>query len=243
MHVCVLIPTYQERENLELLIPQLYADVYTLRPDVSFSTLIVDDRSSDGTRELVRRFSRCYPHFHISTGDKVGIGAAMQRGYRYVIDVIRPDVVVTYEADFVFAPEDIITLIEGVVHADVALAARENVSDFYSSSWLRRAGHFVANTVIAEWIAGMTCVHEHTAAGRAIRVRGILDQIDLETLPRGYAFFPAILYLLSRLTDRFVEVPILFSQRTRGDSKMTLLASTRELFDSLSAALRYRRRN
>lgn len=240
MHVCVLIPAYQEKENLKRLIPLLYSKIYVMRPTVLFSTLIVDDRSSDGTREVLEEFSRSYPHFHISYGDKQGIGAAMQRGIRYALDTIHPDSVVTYEADFVYTPEMIITQIDALAQADVVLASRENESDFYSSSWLRRAGHFVANTLIAEWIAGLSLVHEHTAAGRAIRVHGVLDQIDLTVLPRGYAFFPAILYALAGRTQRFVEIPVKFSQRTQGSSKMKLSASLRELRDSLAAALRYR---
>ncbi len=240
MHVVILIPTYKEVENLKRLIPLLYTQIYSMRPDILFSTLVVDDNSPDGTRALCEVFVRTYPHFFVSYGDKCGIGAAMKRGYEYALQELQADAVVTYEADFVFLPDIIIDLVDGLSVADVVLASRVNESDFYSSSYSRRIGHFVANTVIAQWIGGLTMVREHTAAGRAIRVKHVLDTVDLNVLPNGYAFFPAILYTLAGKTQRFKELPVLFQDRSVGISKMKLSSAAQELSTALIYALRFR---
>lgn len=242
MNVTVLIPSYNEKENLEKLIPILYAKIYPMRPDIFFSTLIVDDNSPDGTRELLAKYLRSYPHLFISSGDKSGIGNAMKRGYAFAMKKLDPDAIVTYEADFVFSPETLLTLLEGLSGVDVVLAARNNESLFYSSSQLRRVGHFVGNTMLPEWIGGMTQVHEHTAAGRAITVTNMLDRINLDALPAGYAFFPGILYALARQKAVFREIPVQFVERSSGTSKMKPAKMFHELWDSLVLAVRYRLR-
>ena len=240
MHVTTLIPTYREKENLKVLIPTLYSKIYPRRPKDTFSTLIVDDNSPDGTRELLSRFSRTYPHLFVSYGEKKGIGAAMKRGYRYALNNLQPDVIVTYEADFVYPPKTILTMMNHLDDVDVVLASRENVSDFYSFNHLRLAGHFIANTLLPIWIGGMTGVREHTAAGRVMRVQTTLKYIKMDSLPDGYAFFPALLYMLAQQHARFYELPVHFSNRKAGVSKVRLSSALYELRDALGAALQYR---
>ncbi len=240
MEVTILIPTYNEKVNLEKLVPLLYSKIYLMRPNISFSTLIVDDNSQDGTRAVLDSFVRTYPHFFVSYGDKSGIGAAMKRGYAYAMENMHAEGIVTYESDFVFPPETILSMIDLLSENDVVIASRVNEAEFYSSSLSRRVGHFVANTILAEWIAGMTAVHEHTSAGRAIKVNGLIDEINFGALPNGYAFFPAMLYELSKHTASFRELPVRFQDRQVGTSKMVASKAIKELLDSFQFAIRHR---
>ena len=82
--------------------------------------------------------------------------------------------------------------------------------------------HFLANTFFAGWVAGVDAVKDRNGAMRAVRVKGVLDKLDFNRFPtRGFAFFFFQIYKLSKITDKFYEIPSVFRFRSRGESKVS----------------------
>ncbi len=216
MKVVILIPTYNERENIEKLLKELLG--------LGHKILIVDDNSPDGTGEMVKQFmARHKAKIYLLSHQKEGLGKAMARGYKYALKFLKPDVIVTNEADFGFSfklmPKMLAKIKEGY---DVVVASR-HVGKGKSDGWTtnRKLNHLAANTLFAGWLAGITEVYDKNGAMRAIRVRGVLDKLRFNRFPSGFAFFFYQIYALSRVTKKFCEVPAVFTFRKRGESKIS----------------------
>lgn len=245
MKVCVLIPTYKEYENLKKLIPYLYEKVYPKMPNVTWSTLVVDDNSSDGTKQLLSGYKKKYTSIRTLYGEKKGIGAAMKRGYVYAIEKIKPDYIATLEADYVVRPKELIKMVSLAKKYDVILAKRNNQYEYYESDTLRLFAHILINHFICTKLSAMSNIHEHTAACRIINIRTILPNIyKIDDLPNGYAFFPAFLYFIALETRSFCEYETPFHKRKVGMSKMSVTKYKNmlvEMRDYIRWALWYRK--
>lgn len=224
MRVVILIPTYNEIENIEKLLKDLLSITkFTKKHKVQI--LIVDDNSPDGTGEFVKKYQKKNKDIILLSGAKKGLGRAMVRGYKYAIDKMKADIVVTNEADFAFDikkhfPKMIEKIGNGV---DVVVGSR-HVGVGKTEGWTlkRKLNHWVANTFFATWVAGVTEVYDHNGAFRAIRVRGVLDSIGLENIKvGGFGFFFYSIYKLTTVTDKIVEIPVTYRFRKSGESKVS----------------------
>jgi dolichol-phosphate mannosyltransferase len=221
-HVVILVPTYNEAENIIAMLEAL-EEVEKRETDYRFTSFVVDDESPDGTAGLVSDFMRAHPSVELLEKPKQGLGIAMIAGYEHAIEVLRADIVASIDCDFQWDPNDIPALLAELASgADVAIGSR-HLPGGSMEGWSidRRFTHWVANTVFATWIAGTREVTDHNGNFRAIRVRGVLDQVSLRDLPvRGYGFFNLMIYALSRIDAKFSEVPIIFRWRELGETKV-----------------------
>ena len=223
MRVTVLIPTYNEKENITKLLNELLQRFKKL-PKHTFSILIVDDNSPDGTGKIVKQFSQRYKNIYLLSGKKAGLGKAMIRGYKYALSKLKPDIVVTNEADFGFSFKHLSLMLGKIKQGVDVVVASRHVGDGRSDGWTlnRKLNHFIANTFFAGIVAGVTQVYDKNGAFRAIRVNGVLNKINFDKLPsRGFGFFFYLLYELSKVTDKFFEFPSVFTFRTVGESKVS----------------------
>lgn len=213
----VVIPTYNEIENIEAIIRKVFS------LPVSFDVLIVDDGSPDGTalkvKELQSEFAgRLY--LQERTG-KQGLGTAyihgfkygLQRGYHYLFEM---------DADFSHNPEDLIRLYEACTleNYDLAIGSRYiqgvNVvnwpmSRVLMSYFASKYVQFITGMPICDTTAGFKCYH-----------RRVLEVIDLDSIRFvGYAFQIEMKFTAWKYGFRIKEVPIIFTDRTRGQSKMS----------------------
>lgn len=222
MKVVILIPTYNESENIGKLLLDIDKRIKKLKK-YSFGVLIVDDNSPDGTGKIVEEFGRKRKYVELLTGTKEGLGVAMVRGYKHAIARMKADVVVTNEADFAFdfkhLPYMLRKIDEGV---DVVVGSR-HVGVGKTEGWTksRILNHWVANKLFATWIAGVSEVYDHNGAFRAIRVKGVLDKMNWEKMPRGFGFFFYNMYELTRYTTKFDEFAVTYRFRERGESKVS----------------------
>lgn len=136
--VCFIIPTYNEAENITLLLQRL-SELYQ---DRNMMFLVVDDESPDGTGLLVREFARRDARVHLLEGKKRGLGAAYVRGITHAMDRLEAEVVVQMDADFSHDPEDAGRLVECVATgADVVIGSRYVPGGSVDESWgFRRDG-------------------------------------------------------------------------------------------------------
>jgi len=210
----IVIPTYNERQNIRRLVSRLL----DLGPGVDI--LIVDDNSPDATADEVEAISRGNPRVHlIKRPGKMGLGSAYIMGFRAVLDQ-GADFVVQMDADFSHDPQYIKDLLEAVENHDVAIGSRY-VKGVNVVNWpmTRLLLSYFAN-IYTMLITGMP-VHDATSGFKCFR-RKVLEAIPLEdVISDGYCFQIEMTFRAWRKGFRVVEVPIVFTDRTSGASKMS----------------------
>jgi dolichol-phosphate mannosyltransferase len=214
--VWVVLPTYNERENLERIASAILASL----PEASL--LIVDDSSPDGTGELADTLAAHEPRVSVlHRPAKQGLGVAYRDGFRW--DLERPDAkaVVQMDADFSHDPADLPRLLAPLMgNADLVLGTRY-IRGGATVGWPRyrrlisRAGTLFARTVL------LLPYRDLTGGFKAWR-RELLESIRLrETSGTGYGFQIETTWWAHRRGASIVQVPIVFRERTAGASKMT----------------------
>lgn len=215
MRSLVIIPTYNECENLPRLVPAL------LDGDPSIEVLIIDDGSPDGTGEIAEDLARETGRVRVlhRTG-KLGLGTAYVAGFAYALEQ-GYDRVIQMDADFSHRPEDLPRLLEAAGSADLVIGSR-NVPGGRTENWslLRR---FVSKggSLYARVILSLP-VRDCTSGFKCFR-REVLQTIPFESLrSNGYGFQVEMNHLCHRAGFRIAEVPIVFPDREAGTSKMSV---------------------
>lgn len=212
----VIIPTYNEKENIEKIIRKVFSLA------IPFDILIVDDGSPDGTASIVKDLQAFFSErlFIEERKGKLGLGTAyihgfkwaLQRSYAYIFEM---------DADFSHNPEDLIKLREACLQgADMAIGSRYikgvNVVNWPMSRVLM--SYFAS--VYVRWV--MRIDIQDATAGFVCFSRKVLDTIPLDGIKFvGYAFQIEMKFKAIKYGFRVVEVPIIFTDRTEGTSKMS----------------------
>jgi dolichol-phosphate mannosyltransferase len=210
----IIIPTYNEIENLPLMIPALEG------LGLGLEILIVDDGSPDGTGAWVKGQQQTRPHLHlIERQGKQGLGSAYVRGFRYALEH-GYDFVFEMDADFSHDPGYIRDFLAAIHDADLVIGSRYihgvNVVNWPMSRLLLS---YFAN-MYARWITGLP-VRDATGGFKCFRAEA-LRKLDLDRISSGgYSFQIEINYKLWKRGCRIREIPIIFKDRTMGTSKMS----------------------
>jgi dolichol-phosphate mannosyltransferase len=213
----VIIPTYKERENIEKIIRK----VFSLPKE--FDILIVEDNSPDGTADIVRRLMAEFKDrlFMEERKGKLGLGTAYIHGFKWALKK-NYSFVFEMDADFSHNPEDLLKLYDACSNknADVAIGSRyingvnvvnwpmgRVLMSYYASAYVR----FITRMKIKDTTAGFKCYR-----------REVLKAINLDKIKfTGYAFQIEMKFTAWKLGFNIVEVPIIFTDRTEGQSKMS----------------------
>ncbi|HVW68094.1 MAG TPA: glycosyltransferase family 2 protein [Steroidobacteraceae bacterium] len=222
MKVVIILPTYNERSNIDGLIASLQAEFGRLRHDMRI--LVVDDESPDGTADLVRQVMAASPNVHLITGKKEGLGAAYIRGMQHAMADLAADVVFEMDADFSHAPADVPRLLAKLEQgADFVIGSRHVRGGSIPKEWsVWRKLNSAGGNWVARYVAGLYGIRDCTAGFRAIRA-SVLREIDFSALRvKGYAFQVALLHQAVTLGAAVTEVPVHFVDRKYGQSKLGL---------------------
>jgi dolichol-phosphate mannosyltransferase len=212
----VIIPTYNEKENIERMIRKVFA------LPLNFHILIVDDGSPDGTQIIVKSLMNVYPDslFLLAREGKQGLGTAYIAGFKWAIER-KYDYIFEMDADFSHNPDDLIKLREACIQgADVAVGSRyikgvnvvnwpmsRVLMSYFASVYVR----FITRVNIQDFTAGFMCYS-----------RKVLETIELDKVKFvGYAFQIEMKYTAVKHGFKVEEVPIIFTDRTAGASKMS----------------------
>lgn len=225
MKVVVIIPTYNERENIDKMIEVLEKEIFPKIKKYQMEILVVDDRSPDGTAEVVRKKMKKYDNIKLSLGKKEGLGAAYMRGMKYAMEKMKANAVIEFDADFQHDPKYIIDLVkkfdEGYDHV---IGSRFVKGGSIPENWglirkiLTRFGGLFARIVL--FFPKINLVKDTTTGLKLTKVKGVLDQIDFSRLSNNFFYKTQILYQLVGNQAKIVEIPLQFKMRETGKSKL-----------------------
>lgn len=210
----IIIPTYNERENIERMLSAVHAAV----PDAE--VLVVDDGSPDGTGDIVEARGQADSRIHLlRRSGKLGLGTAYLAGFAFALerDYQR---VFEMDADFSHDPKYLQPMIDASEHADMVIGSRYvegggTVDWGLSRRLISRGGGLYARTILGIPIQDLT-------AGFVCYRREALEQIQLgEVFSTGYCFQIELKYRVHRAGLRLLELPIVFPDRVAGVSKMS----------------------
>ena len=211
----VIVPTYNERENIARLIESVLAQ------DSRLEVLVVDDGSPDGTESIVRGIMAENPRVNIfPRPKKMGLGTAYVAGFRWALER-GYDFVFEMDADFSHDPNHLPEFLRAIKSADLVLGSRYREGKVTVVNWpiARLILSYFAN-VYARRVTGLE-VWDATGGFKCFR-RAVLEAIDLNKVrSNGYAFQIEMSYRASKRGFRIVEIPIVFVDRTEGQSKMS----------------------
>jgi dolichol-phosphate mannosyltransferase len=212
----VIIPTYKEKENIEAIISAIFA------LPLKFDILIVDDNSPDGTAAIVKNLQSSFPHLHlIERKGKLGLGTAYITGFEWAL---KNDYTYIYEmdADFSHDPRDLIRLYKACEEegADLAIGSRY-ISGVNVVNWpLSRVLMSYVASIYVRIITGMRVMD--TTAGFKCYRKEVLEKLKFDRIKSvGYGFQIEMKFTTWKLGFKIVEVPIIFTDRKLGASKMT----------------------
>jgi dolichol-phosphate mannosyltransferase len=228
MKILVIVPTYNERENLQQLLPHLLA------LDPIFDVLVVDDNSPDGTREVVESFiQKTHGHsnqnadlgndkrvYLLAREQKNGLGRAYIAGFKWGLER-GYEALIEMDADFSHRPHDLVRMIDVLPQADFLVGSRYvkgggTLNWGWTRKMISRGGSFYSRLILGyplrDWTGGFN-------AWKAPVLRKMsLDDVQ----SNGYSFQIELKYKALKLGFHGIEVPILFEDRRVGKSKMSL---------------------
>jgi dolichol-phosphate mannosyltransferase len=209
----VVVPTYNEAMNLPLIVPQILAQ------DPRIDLLVVDDNSPDGTGQMADDMAAAEPRIHVlHRPGKGGLGKAYLAGFRWALEHDY-EFVFEMDADFSHDPKFLSVFLEAAQDADLVIGSRYktgvNVINWPMSRLLLSIG---ANQY-ARWVTGLPIV-DSTGGFKCFR-RRVLEAIDFERVrSNGYSFQIEMTFRAWKKGFRLVEIPIVFTDRVEGQSKM-----------------------
>ena len=211
----VIVPTYNERENIAKLIESILAK------DPRLEVLVVDDGSPDGTGAIVDSMAAKSPRVHaLHRAKKLGLGTAYIAGFQWALEG-KYDFIFEMDADFSHDPAHLPQFLDAIRDADLVLGSRYLNAKVTVVNWpiTRLLLSYYAN-VYARGVTGLK-LWDLTGGFKCFR-RGVLESIDLTKVKsNGYAFQIEMSFRAWKRGIRIREIPIIFVDRTEGESKMS----------------------
>jgi dolichol-phosphate mannosyltransferase len=213
----VIIPTYNEKENIEKMIRKVFSLSH------NFHLLIIDDGSPDGTASIVKGLQNEFRDrlFILERKGKLGLGTAYIMGFKWAIEK-KYDYIFEMDCDFSHNPDDLLRLHQACANegADVAIGSRY-IKGANVVNW--PLGRVVMSYYASVYVRMVTGIHiKDTTAGFVCYRRRVLETIELNRIKfAGYAFQIEMKYTAWKHKFKIVEVPIVFTDRTEGTSKMS----------------------
>ncbi|MCW0484893.1 polyprenol monophosphomannose synthase [Gaoshiqia sediminis] len=213
----VIIPTYNEKENIEKMVRKVFS------LPTSFELLIIDDNSPDGTAAIVKKLQTEFPkQLHLLQREgKLGLGTAYLSGFKWAL-AHGADLIFEMDCDFSHNPEDLERLYDACANqgADLAIGSRY-IRGINVINWpLGRVLMSYAASVYVRLITGMKIMD--TTAGFKCYRKEVLQTIDLDNIRlKGYGFQVEMKFTAWKHGFNLIEVPIIFTDRQEGSSKMS----------------------
>ncbi len=226
--IVIIMPTYNEAKNIGPMIEELVGKVFPKIKGADMHLLIVDDNSPDGTGSIVNKYMEKFKNLHLLSGQKQkeGLGKAYARGMKHAMHKLRADAVMEMDSDFQHNPEEVPAMVKAYLDgADYVIGARYIKGGSIPKAWplSRKMMSFFGNLFI-RIVLIKPKLHDLTTGFRLTKVKGVLDQIDLDNLMeiKRFAYKVDLLNQTVALSKKVTEVPIHFGERKMETSKFNL---------------------
>ena len=226
MKVVVIIPTYNEKENVGRLIEILETDIFPQIKNHDMNILVADDSSPDGTSDVVRELMKKYKNLDLNVGEKQGLGAAYIRAMTYAIDKLNAEIMFEMDADLQHDPKKIPDFLKKIDEGyDMVIGTRYSQGGSIPANWppqrklFSRFGNLLVRIILLKF-----SIHDWTGGYRAIKKEVFLKEKQELTNFKGYTFQVSFLNKAVRDGFKIAEVPFHFEDRTLGDSKIAPMA-------------------
>ena len=222
MKVVIILPTYNERGNIDKIIPILEEEISPKIKKHEIAILVADDNSPDGTSDAVRTLQKKYKNLELSTGEKKGLGAAYIRGMTYAIEKMGAQVLFEMDADLQHDPEKIPDFLAKIDEGyDMVVGTRYSDGGSIPSAWpIHRKIFSVFGNLLIRTIMMRFWLHDWTGGYRALKKEVFLKEKEELTEFKGYTFQVSFLHKAIRDGFKIGEVPFHFGERNIGDSKI-----------------------
>jgi len=222
MKVVIIIPTYNEKGNVERLITILEEEIFPSIKNHDMNILVADDSSPDGTADEVRKLMSKWKNLDINVGEKHGLGAAYIRAMTYAIDKMNADVMFEMDADLSHDPKKVPVFLQKIDEGyDFVIGTRYSQGGSIPSNWgLSRKMFSVFGNLLVRFILLKFSIHDWTGGFRALKKEVFLKEKSELNAFRGYTFQVSFLNKVVRDGYKVAEVPINFTDRTLGRSKI-----------------------
>ncbi len=222
MKVVIILPTYNERENIKKLIPKLEEEIFPKIKNHSMEILVADDNSPDGTAEEVRSLMEKWENIQLSSGPKKGLGAAYLRAMSYAIGKMEADVIFEMDADGQHDPTKIPEFLKKIEEGyDMTIGTRYSDGGSIPPNWpIHRKAFSIFGNLLVRIILMRFSIHDWTGGYRALKKEVFLKEREkLGPFPT-YTFQIAFLHKVVKDGFKIAEIPFHFTDRTLGRSKL-----------------------
>ncbi|MEM3436910.1 MAG: polyprenol monophosphomannose synthase [Nitrososphaerales archaeon] len=227
--IAILIPTYNERDNIPLLIEEAFKNLSHNHHDLHI--IIIDDSSPDGTGDLVMKIAEVNKNVHLlSRAGKYGLGSAYIDGFRWSLSNLSPDVFIQMDADLSHPPYYLSNFVEEILKGyDVIIGSRYVKGGGSTSwSWYRKIISKGANLFVH--LIFRIKEKDATSGFRALSRKAVNYLLNFTLSSKGYSYQIESLLLCSKLGLLIKEVPIIFFGRKKGRAKLSILEILRFAF-------------
>jgi dolichol-phosphate mannosyltransferase len=211
----VVMPTYNELENIQNIIPEIFA------LNLGLDILVVDDGSPDGTAQAVRNMQQKHAGLHLmERAGKLGLGSAYVAGFKWGLERNYP-VLFEMDADFSHNPKYLQEFLKAIQNADLVVGSRykDGKISVVNWDWKRLALSYLAN-IYARFVTGLP-LSDNTGGFKCFR-KEALEQLNLDKVNSdGYSFQIEVNYKLWKKGLKIEEIPIVFADRIVGQSKLS----------------------
>jgi len=221
--VVIIMPTYNERDNIGWMIDDLLGNEFVKIDKAEMHLLVVDANSPDGTSEVVKEKMKKYKNLHLLSKQKEGLGADYIAGFKFAVENLKADAVVEMDADGQHPPRFVKPMVEAYLNgADYVIGSRYVKGGSIPKEWefFRKFISYAGNLFI-RIVLFQPSIHDLTTGFRLTKVKGVLDQIDLDNLmeKRRFAYKVDLLYQSIKRAKKVIEIPLEFASRRKEKSK------------------------
>ena len=225
--IVVIIPTYNERENVERMIDVLEEEIFPKIKKNQMEILFVDGKSPDGTAEMVKKKMEKYSNLNLLLEEKrEGLGAAYKKGMNDAVEKLGADAVIEMDCDFQHDPKYILDLVEKFNQGyDYVIGSRFVKGGSIPKEWnfyrkfLTVVGSSLFSRIVL-FFPNINKVKDVSTGLKLTRVKNVLDKVDFAKIANDFVYKTQMLYQIVNMGAKVVEIPLQFKLREKGETKM-----------------------
>jgi len=223
--IVIVIPTYNEKENIGEIIEILENEIFLKIHDYDMGILVVDDNSPDGTIDVVLEKAKKYKNLRISIGEKKGLGVVYKRGVDYCKNKLGADIIIKMDGDFQHNPKYILDLVQKYREGyNYVIGSRFIKGGSIPKKWslyrkfLSKYGGFCTRVIL--FFPKINIVSDISSGLTLASVKQVLNKLDFTKVSSGFYYTTQIIYQVIKMGIRIAEIPINFELRKKGKTKM-----------------------